>query len=500
MPSAQSLGDIFLGVSPGPARSYMKLALAAARERYDRLVVPCTGRFAIPEVAVDAGWSPEQIEASDISLFSTIIGTTAAGGDLSQLRIKFQGEFADLQPHVTPDVVGGAALFVLKCCQLREDKYFERQVRDTLIRNKEAFIVQLQESIDKLAKKLEGIKYAPRDLVEHAMSVKYDPRTVLHLNPPGFAKGYTKMFDTKGNLSWDEPSLPEFDSATLRPKLYQALIDEPAPALAYFFRSKEVEPGYEHAAVFAAESGRTDYILCNRPNEADKLVKRRPFMRMVKTKYPLLPDDYEITLDSEIQMVEIGKSQALYYRDLFAHKLGSSKAERYFGMLIDGYFMASTGFFFSEVNRGMSDRVFEVYGFTAPNARYPRLNRLFMSALMCGSTRDYFNTLFRNSLYQTGTFQTSCVSTTPEQKTHRGLSELIKRELRDDGRFLLVYQTPFHLTDYRQTIGNWLHRMLGVEKETGKSMGLSPAQQEIARAWKPVPVLPKPAKPAKGGK
>ena len=54
----QNAGAIFLGNTPGPARAYLGGLLAALRRRYRRLVIPCCGKFAIAEVAVNVGWSP----------------------------------------------------------------------------------------------------------------------------------------------------------------------------------------------------------------------------------------------------------------------------------------------------------------------------------------------------------------------------------------------------------------------------------------------------------
>jgi hypothetical protein len=73
----------------------MLQAFKGALDLYDRVVIPCAGRFTIAEAAVDAGWRPEEIECSDISLFSSVLGYAAAQTDLNALPIEFHSEFAD---------------------------------------------------------------------------------------------------------------------------------------------------------------------------------------------------------------------------------------------------------------------------------------------------------------------------------------------------------------------------------------------------------------------
>src|ERR1017187_5332340 len=62
---------IFLGVVPRGARSYV------AREivRLDRpLINACAGRFSVVAAAIKDGLPPSQVHASDIGLFSALIG------------------------------------------------------------------------------------------------------------------------------------------------------------------------------------------------------------------------------------------------------------------------------------------------------------------------------------------------------------------------------------------------------------------------------------------
>src|ERR1035441_9480255 len=62
---------IFLGVVPRGARSYVAREIA----RLDRpLVNACAGRFSVVATAIKDGVPPSQVQASDIGLFSSLIG------------------------------------------------------------------------------------------------------------------------------------------------------------------------------------------------------------------------------------------------------------------------------------------------------------------------------------------------------------------------------------------------------------------------------------------
>jgi hypothetical protein len=480
MVARQQLGDIFLGITPSAIRQYMKHAFAGARGKYRRIVIPCAGRFTLAEAAVDAGWRPDEIECSDISLFSSVLGFACAGRDLDELGVAFHDHLQHLTAHARArEALPGAVLYGLKVCQLKADVFYERMVRDELIRDPATYVSALNEQVGALAEKLRGIKFRQVDITQHCEEVAGDADTIVYCNPPGFAKGYTRMFDTKGAITWSDPRIPEFDKSG-RMRLYHLLM--PAPALAFFFRSKAVEEGFGEHAVFAVEKGRgRDFVLCNRPNEARTLVKKRGETKITNAKLPFLPDEHEIRPQSAVGFLEVSKGVALYYRDLFAHKLPTTRAERYFLMTIDGYLAAVFGMFFSEVQTGRSGTVYEVFGFCAPNKRYPRLNHLFMTCICNGTARKYFSDQCHGTLREVERFQTTCISTTPEQKSHRSTGlKLVSREPWGDGRFKLVYGGSFRAWNMRQTIEEWLKKMRNVEKETGKAMGVTKMPNKLA--------------------
>lgn len=79
-----NLSSIFLGGVTGDHRKYLRALLEYYRERgCDRIFIPCTGQNTVVKTALDAGFLPEQIFSSDISLFSSMLGYLYSGQPIS---------------------------------------------------------------------------------------------------------------------------------------------------------------------------------------------------------------------------------------------------------------------------------------------------------------------------------------------------------------------------------------------------------------------------------
>ena len=467
------MNEIFLGVTPSPVRAFLKKTFRDLRGRYARIVAPCIGRFTVAEAALDAGWAPEDIYTSDVSLFSALLGYQAAGRPLAELGISLDAPvFPQLQQYVGTEREIGATLLAMKLCQLREDKAFDRMFIKELVTHADGYVAQLQKTADTLISKLHGIRFELMDVTAVVEEATQDPSAVVYVNPPGFAKGYSKMFNFAGRIGWSDPAIPEFDPPARR-RLYD--LAEQGRALSLIYRSQEIEPGFEHWAVFCAEGAkRKDYVLSPQYEALQPVTLRKKITAIHSARLPFIPDDHEITPDSKIAFHEVDRSTALYYRDLFAHKLGVTRAERYFLVSIDGFLMAVFGMFFSEVQRGVSGKVYETFGFCAPCKRYPRLNHLFMTAICSEDARQFYQASISGALKDVDAFQTTCLSTTPEQKSHRSTGlKLIHRSKWDEARFKLVYYGPFKPWSLTRTVQEWLKRCAEAEKQTGRGLGVT---------------------------
>ena len=86
------VGTLFLGTLRPSTRAFLQQFFARARKRgYTRFVEPASGALAMSELAVKAGFDPHRIEASDVTLFSTLMGYGIMGQRVDDLEIHANG-------------------------------------------------------------------------------------------------------------------------------------------------------------------------------------------------------------------------------------------------------------------------------------------------------------------------------------------------------------------------------------------------------------------------
>ncbi|GAA3172137.1 hypothetical protein [Nonomuraea salmonea] len=152
----------------------------------------------------------------------------------------------------------------------------------------------------------------------------------------------------------------------------------------------------------------------------------------------------------------VDKDTCLHYRDLFVHRLGQTKAERYCLMLVDGRVTTAFGLHCRDVRLGASQHVGEVFGISVTSLRYARLGKLFMLALTSGEFRRWLQGRFSdmNQAVLEG-ISTASPTLHHEGKTDRGVLKLVKREPRPGGGFQLLYQGPFRDDTWAEVMRQW---------------------------------------------
>lgn len=171
--------------------------------------------------------------------------------------------------------------------------------------------------------------------------------------------------------------------------------------------------------------------------------------------YPIFNDD-EITEDSKVQILEVDKDTCLYYRDLFVHKLGVAKAERYYLMMIDNKVVTAFGLHDREFNAMKSNYVDEVFGISVSSKKYKRLGKLFMMCLTSGDFKKHLMHKMNLGIRTLKGIKTSSKTSHHEGKTDRGVMRLIKREEQANGTFLVVYVGDFREDTYADCVKKWL--------------------------------------------
>ena len=441
---------IFLGNTPSATRSFLLEAFRTLAKKYDRLVVPCCGQMAIPLTALKAGWKPEQIFASDVSLFSSVLGYYIMKTPLTGLKIEICGE-----PWPAPKDYATVLYWQKYYASLNQSRhYFQSIALKELRDRKDAHIAKIKESLLGFDC-LKGMTYTVKDLFADVDEAIHDSKTVIWVNPPGYKAGYAKMYDTGEMIEWNEPQFEEFI-----PNDHHDLLREKAegkPAMFIWYRYNELAPGDINLAVFADQKGTTrwDYTLANRPEEFSQTIS--PAKKNIILKHwKVLPIDYEITPQCEVSIKRVDEHTALYYRDLFIHRLGATSAVWNYLMLIDGFVAGTVGINSTGkwTRDPFDDYVEESYGITAPSERHPKLNRLLMMVIKSSAFLRMFDTLEFRGLG----IATTCLSLYPELKVNRGIYKLVLREKLKNYNYRLRYQGDRTDQSLEEVLLEWLKK------------------------------------------
>ena len=441
---------LFLGVTPTGARNYVAEKVASIEKPFFN---SCAGRFSVVEAAVKAGVPTQKVFASDIGLFSSIIGFLAdPSKKLDDLGIRILDPA--LEPKGITDELDFAAhvLLILKLNQMKQTNlrglYLREEVLSSWTRSRQL----MREQLEALVQNVAGIHYEIADIWDVVSRVSQEDVT-FYASVPHYARGYTKMFAAP-NLKWNEPAIPEFD-----PKTFPVLLEKLGQTNCHAFLCRRCEWNEEIPAPWKKVFGKPDdhralWIVANRSMDA-RAENTTGFGEI--RKLPIY-DDHEITPTSKFQVIMVGLPTALYYRDLFVHRLGATTADRGFLLLVDGQVMTAFGIFFQDFLQFRVQYLPEMFGITRSSRRYKRLGKLFMLLLTSGEMKKRLCDILKLWLHEPRGIQTTSITVHEEGKTDRGALKVVSRETLDDGRFRIIYRADFRDDSFADVVSDWLKK------------------------------------------
>jgi len=441
---------LFLGVTPAGARNYVAdKAVSLAKPFYNA----CAGRFSVVEAAIKAGLLPENVFASDIGLFSSIIGYLAdPSKKLDDLGISILDP--SLEPKAIADKLDFAAhvMLILKLNQMKQTNLRGLYLREELLSSWDRRRAAMRQQLETLVQNIAGIHYEIADIWDVVSRVSKKDAT-FYASVPHYARGYTKMFAAP-NLKWNEPAIPEFD-----PKSFPQLLENLGTAKCHAFLCRRCEWEEPIPANWKKVYGKPDekralWIIANR--SVDCHADNRTGFGDIR-KLPIY-DDHEITPASKFQVMMVGLPTALYYRDLFVHRLGATTADRGFLLLVDGQVMTSFGIFIQDFLQFRMQFLPEMFGITRSSKRYKRLGKLFMLLLTSGEMKKRLCDILKLWLHEPLGIQTTSITVHEEGKTDRGALKVVSRETLEDGRFRIIYRADFRDDSFADVVSDWLKK------------------------------------------
>jgi hypothetical protein len=455
MPAGFASPDVlFAGNSAAPERRFYRHVLGGLREAgYTRYVEVGAGSFAAALVALDAGWEPAQMETSDVTLYSSIVGTMLSGGDLAALGIALDGE-----PIQLPDAdLATQAAFLLWAqlrarMEARPDAAYWRNVVVDLTERAVEHQAAIRKQLTQLQARLGGISYRPLDMWEHITEAAGDPHCVILAAPPTYKSGFEKFFDTGGRLGWAEPRYDVFDPDTGFRRLAEMMTGVPALLLCL---QEGLTRQAAAPAVFARPNGpgRTCYVITNRPDDVfaitggPKVLPRSP-ADVASAGLPPLPLDWEPGKDSKAEVYPVKGNVADYYRGLWMHRLAATPGSYNMLVAVDGFAAGILGYSADPMIRpySMESRwvrhILLRFAFGAPH-RELRMTRLAtMLALQRHVCEAALGTGAAIYLAASEGLITVEMTRFPEAKGLRGLMKLANKQPHPDG-FKLTYAAPW---------------------------------------------------------
>ena len=472
MRATLSMPSLFLGATPASARAYLHRVFVGARATYPRVVVPCAGRFSGPLMAIRAGYRPEQIATSDIGLFSNLIGALASGQDPRALGAVVNATLlpnlaAAMAIEVDPVRYAALVLLALKMAQTPPKHAYLQMIAEDLREGWRRHLDALATSLAALVTPLRGLSYRVADVRDILRETANDPGAILYVDPPGFAGGYKKQGDGGALLTYPRPDVAQFDPRTGFSEV-RALAHVSA-ALVLTLQAGESMGDDAARAVWAEETkSGIKWLTANRKAPAAALaggiavtIRGR---QSVAPGHAVWGDATDrIRADSVLQIAKTTREVGLYYRDLFAHTLGQTDTQVFYLVILDGKVFGTVGMDLmnARLNKPYPGdeglMAWESFGFSSRHVRYPRhLNRLLMMAVTCA---QFLTVLKAGGRFPAGDpigIRTACITKGHESKGNRGILKLRAREPRPDGRFHLVYSTPWRPGTFADQVRAWV--------------------------------------------
>jgi hypothetical protein len=448
---------IFEGVTPSPAREVVSEAIQRAKPEI--LIMPAAGRFAAIQAVVKSGFPADRVHASDISLFSSIVGFLAdPSKSLEELGIIFIGPgelFAEGLSN-DPFEIASAAMIAVKYEHLRPKHQYGMNLRRELFFNRLAYRETLRKELVELVTGIGPIHYEIADLREAILPHRDDPGAACYLNPPSNSPEATVRLLAFQNLRWNRQTPSEPWDKAAQAQLYRDLTDAPMLAIVYSVNAAMVPDSWTRILAVDRKYERTDYLVANRPlpiaHTKVELTQTNQGTARIFDVYA----DQEITPDSVLEFVEIDRPTVMYYRDLFVHRLGTTQSEWYIAMLVDGRLVTVIGLNRQRFMHFKSGYVKETFGISATSQRYKRIGRLFMLALTTTAFRDWMRKHGRYGIREMLGVETTSLTKYAVSKNDRALMQLVSREQLPNGTFKLQYRADLRDETFHDVLVHWL--------------------------------------------
>jgi len=458
----QQLDKIFLGSVISEHRKYLTDVLKHLKAQgHKRVTIPAVGQFGMVKCAIEAGFKPSEIYSSDISLFSSILGYLYSDTPIENLPISDDMR-AEINRKYDNDCDKAAHLLLLiKTQQLDENKLYTAVIFDDLMENWDNYLKVLSAKLAKIKIVYAGLNY---EILDMWQTIKEECGIVV-LNPPVYSGGYEKMFNKAEELTGFVSGIEQFVHKDFFEQMIEQAKSVNTPIFITSYQVEKMLPPENLLCVVEKSKNKFETLAINNIHwlseyKQRKVVILKKDVAIKPSKLPVMNEDDIILPDSKITFIRTIKEVGLYYRDLFAHRLGNTKAETYLLMLIDGKVFRTIGLHASDLRRLVTEDVFEVFGFGVYLKQYPHVNRLMMMAITCKEFRTFLFTSGilgnRNRIFTLSGLKTTCLSKYRKNRLNSGILDIVSREKLPNDTYKIVYRHDFYDRTYQDCVNIYL--------------------------------------------
>lgn len=449
---------IFFGGIKSPLRRTLADIVLTA-DKDTKFQILCSGKFTIENILCNMGF--KNVRGNDISLLTASIGKFLCG-ERVQFQFKPDSEFIELEKFIQDDKDDLSKIAVLltiyHTCKDGDGSQLYKSLRHSVYmqnlekyfyKNREEFQKRYSELVDKLA------GFSTRDLVEFIEEPSDDVVRVCSIPiAKGDYENIYRVFDR--NLEFEKYPYSEIDKDS-----YVALNEQCLEKhRSIVFTDRPLGGGYDSLLAAKYDIGGAKWFCYS------SFVKEYPKHYYFENKNPQaffkheIFDGEEITKNDRVEVMAIKENAYNFFRNRYQSKkliiLGN--AHLYFAVLINGKYVG--GFAFKDYQRGV---LVLLSDFTFFNKW--RISKLIpMLARSKEVMENVVMRLYRRNLEGDWRILTRVVTEAPISMKYRGIWELSRRGVEDDGSKYLIYASEAGKNTIKEEFDLWLRKHYKIDK------------------------------------
>lgn len=409
--------------------------------RGKNVCVGCSGNFTVEQILQGLDC---RIWSNDVAMYSSLIGSYLAGKPLHTEII--DPEYSWLSPYLADEGVGRIAAVALLFEMLKQEKGNNLQQLRLFAHYKNNFAEYHRKSCTRIEETLSKIKideYTSQDVYRLYEYLPTDWVRVAFL--PTYVGGYEKLYSRLEKIiAWNAPV---YDLLT--PERYEETIGFMQRGYYLYLADHDRK---EDGLFAIVKTGRLKnvYLYSNLPFKKSYVI---PYAKYTKSKWKLLPANYQITEVSRITYHKATNDQLNYYKNLFLKKgIEYTTGMSPLMVFLDGYLF---GFLLFDVIRYGLDQekatrgVYMLSDFIIASP----INKLSKLLLLATKTKELQEILRAKFIQAVDFILTTAFTDKPVSMKYRGVYDLMKR-----GEGFLQYTAKSGTITTQEAVKIWIRK------------------------------------------